>query len=448
MGLYRSIYEHLRGWKLDIYRKPLVLRGARQVGKTTVVKEFGQEYDHFLYFNLEREGDRKIFEETDDIPLLVDRLFLRHQKVYDPSKSNLIFIDEVQESPLVINQLRYFYEERPDLHIIASGSLLEFAFTSNTRVPVGRVEFMTLHPLNFEEYLLATNKPAYYKIKEVPVPAHVSPMLFDLFHEYLIIGGMPEVVQRYVETRQVSQLSKIYRGIMGAYHSDIDKYAPSKAGRAVLRSMLAKLYAHVGERITLGKFAGTPYKARETGEALKTLQEARLIWLNYPTVQTSIPASPSFTKRPKLLHLDTGLVNYQLGIQGDLIGYEDMNEAHRGRIMEQLIYQELRSKDMDPFRWDPFWVRSKGDAEVDLLLKVRQMLIPVEIKSGPTGKLRSLNEFMDRCDHHLAIRMYRGTWLLQDAKTRLGKQYKLLNIPYFMATQLEIIAQWYVKEYG
>lgn len=448
MELHRSILDYLNIWKLDDYRKPLVLRGARQVGKTTIVNEFGKEFDQYLYFNLERSADRRVFEETEDIPLLVDRLFLHHKKNYDPSRSNLIFIDEVQESPMVINQLRYFYEERPDLHVIASGSLLEFAFTSNTRVPVGRIEFMTLHPLNFEEYLLATNEAAYAKLKEIPVAPHVASQLFDLFHEYLIIGGMPEVVDKYVKTTQVSQLSKIYTNIVGAYRLDIDKYASSRARRLVLRSMLSNLATHVGERIKLEKFGGTEYKSRETGEALKTLQEARLIWLNYPTVQTAVPAMPSFTKRPKLLHLDTGIVNHQLGIQGNLIGYTDMNEAYRGKIIEQMIYQELRSKDMDPFRWDPFWVRHKGDAEVDLLLKIDQLLIPIEIKSGPSSKLRSLHEYMDRCDHHLAIRMYRGPWLLQEAKTRLGKKYKLLNIPYFMGTQLELLARWYIKEEG
>ena len=332
MGLYRSIYGELNIWKLDSYRKPLVLRGARQVGKTTIVNEFGKEYDHYLYFNLERSSDRRLFEETEDIPQLVDRLFIYHKKVYDPSKSNLIFIDEVQESPLVINQLRYFYEERPDLHVIASGSLLEFAFNSNTRVPVGRIEFLTLHPLNFEEYLLATNKAAYEVLKVSPVPQHMLSTMYNLFHEYLIIGGMPEVVDRYVKTNQVSQLTKIYRSIIGSYLADTDKYASSQASRLVLRTMLRSLPAHVGDRITLEKFGGTQYKSRETGEALKTLQEARLIWLNYPTVETSIPATPSFTKRPKLLHLDTGIVNYQLGIQGKLIGFQDMNEAYLSLI--------------------------------------------------------------------------------------------------------------------
>lgn len=211
MNFKRHVTPYLKKWKRGKDRKPLILRGARQVGKTTLVQEFAKSYDFFISLNLEKATDKEFFTTYDDVNTIVESLFLSNNITPDQQKNTLLFIDEIQELPKVLQLLRYFFEEAPDLHVIAAGSLLEFAMKEVKSFPVGRVEFLYLYPLNFKEYLQAINhSTAFEELTKVPISPVAHKVLMKLFHRYAIIGGMPEVVKRDIGDGNLANLPKVY----------------------------------------------------------------------------------------------------------------------------------------------------------------------------------------------------------------------------------------------
>ena len=198
MSFKRHINAHLVRWKTSNNRKPLVLRGARQVGKTTLVKDFSKTYKHSILLNLEKSKDARFFEDYEEVNTIKEALFFECNISGSEIDNTLLFIDEIQESPKAIQLLRYFYEELPQLHVIAAGSLLEFAMRFVKSFPVGRIEYLYLYPLNFSEFLLALGKEqAFNELNHIPVKNFTHKTLIDLFNAYTIIGGMPEIVQTY-----------------------------------------------------------------------------------------------------------------------------------------------------------------------------------------------------------------------------------------------------------
>src|SRR5690606_7660929 len=200
-------------------------RGARQVGKTTLVKDFAKTYHKNILLNLEKPSDIRFFTDYNDVKTIKDALFFENNISSNEVATTLLFIDEIQESPKAIQLLRYFYEEIPELHVIAAGSLLEFAIQQVKSFPVGRVEFLYLHPLNFSEYLLAIGQQqAFEQLDIVPIKNFAHKTLLDLFNTYSIIGGMPEIVKTYNETKSISDLPKVYESIWETYKNDVEKY--------------------------------------------------------------------------------------------------------------------------------------------------------------------------------------------------------------------------------
>jgi len=449
MLINRHLYNYLENWSERADRMPLILRGARQVGKTTLVRQFSVNYDDFLPFNLEKVAHRNVFEVHNDMAELISALFLLHGKSYDPQKRYLIFIDEAQEYPPSINQLRYFYEEYPDLHVILTGSLLDFALKSEHQVPVGRVEYAALHPINFMEFLDAAGNEAALKIMDtIPVPDYAIQVMYDHFHDYINVGGMPKAVATHLEGLGVSAVQRVYNSIIRPMHDDVEKYARNSTIRQVIRHIMNSQNEYVGKRITFEKFGGSNYKSREVGEAFRALEMAHIVSLVYPSSDTSVPASVDQKKRPRLHFLDIGLINYQLKMQLELLSIHDISKTSRGSIIEQVVIQEYNSTLSEPNQRHLFWARDKkGSAEVDLILQVNGLIIPIEMKSGPTGKLRSLHEYMDRCDHHYGVRLYRGKWQVDEVTTSRGKKYQLLSVPYFMAVKIREICEWFLQEY-
>ncbi len=443
----RKLYQHLLSWKKSNRRKPLIIRGARQVGKSTLVREFSKEYDTFVELNLERKEDVQLFE-MDNVKLIIEAVFVRenHSMTND---SVLLFIDEIQESPKAIHLLRFFYEDYPELHVICAGSLLEHVLKDISSFPVGRIQQLVLHPFDFDEFLAAKGSKQVLKLlDEIPINKFSHNIILKLFHEYVIIGGMPEVIKTYIETDTFTTLKDVYEEIWHTYKDDIEKYGRSNTEKKVLRHVIDTA-AHEKDRITMSGFGNSNYKSREVGEALRSLDKSRLIQLIYPTISTQPPQEIDFKRKPRLQFLDTGLLNYALGIQSELIGMNDLSDFYRGRIIQHIVYQQVQSKYISVGHKSHFWVREKvnSNAEVNLIYQHEHLLIPVEIKSGSQGRLRSLHQYMDRTNHHYAIRFLSNNLSTENVATLTKKPYTLLNLPYYLSTRISQYTNWLMSNY-
>lgn len=437
----RSILNQLREWAAKSNRKPLVLRGARQVGKTTIVKQFGKEFDNFLSLNLEKKEAKAIFESTDDVKQLLPLLFLYGDKKQVAGRT-LLFIDEIQTSPKAVALLRYFYEEFPELYVIAAGSLLENMLDRHLSMPVGRVEYLALHPCSFIEFLQAIGEGRFVDwILEARLPEAFHPSLMQLFNRYALVGGMPEVVARYAETGDIVVLSDTFNQLLNAYKNDVEKYAENNTQAAVIRYILEEGWSYAGQTITLGGFAQSAYKARETGEAFRTLEKALLLELVYPAINVTMPATADLKRAPKLIWLDTGLMNYAAGIQKEYLLSKDLTDTWRGMAAEQMVAQELKALSNEVGRKQKFWVRSKkgSSAEVDFIYVYDGRIIPIEVKNGHNAHLKSIHQFMNETDHDWAIRIWSGGYAIDEVVTNEGKAFHLINLPFYMIAALPAI---------
>ncbi len=451
MNFKRHAFNNLESWKTGKNRKPLILRGARQVGKTTLVKEFSKSYKHHIFLNLEKSADAANFETYDDVETLVEALFLSNNISPKEQRDTLLFIDEIQELPKAIQSLRYFFEEVPDLHVIAAGSLLEFAMKDVESFPVGRIEYLYLYPLNFKEYLEAIqHTAALEQLNTIPLKPLAHKTLLDLFHRYAIIGGMPEIVKTDIENNNLAELPKVYESIWGTYKNDVEKYASGTSERRVIKHVMDTAHLHVDQRIKFQNFGNSNYRSREVGEAMRNLDAAKIIQLIYPTTDIEPPIKPDIKKSPRLQFLDTGLINYTLEIQAQLLGMEDLSNAFKGAIVPHLIIQEVISLNTITNTKPNFWVREKtqSSSEVDLVYPFGDRIIPIEIKSGATGTLKSLHQFMDRTNHPYAVRMYAGEFNVQNSTTIDGTPFLLMNLPYYLGTQLPKYIEYFVSNYN
>ncbi len=435
----RHTENALENWKNATQHKPIVMRGARQVGKTTLVRKFKNRYKHYIELNMERSADKKWANETESPVQLMEALGIQYGIPQTEWNDTLLFIDEIQEVPKMMEYLRFFYEDIPELYVIAAGSLLEYSFDKVETIPVGRIQYLYLFPLNFDEYLGAIAKKSLQqelRSKEVSRAAHGS--LMEAFHDYVIIGGMPEIIAQYNQTKDIASLLPTYSSIWDTYKDDIPKYASNEGEKRIIEYLLQTAPQMSDQRITFQNFAGSNYKSREVGEAFRALDAAKVIQLIYPCTGLLPPPITNLRKSPKLQFLDTGLLNYDLGIQDKLLLMNNMSDAYRGAIIPHMFTQELISLNELSYKKPNFWVRNKNqsEAEVDLVFQHEDLLIPIEIKSGATGKLRSLHQFIDRCDHHYAVRVYGGELRIEKSKTPGGKPYILMNLPYYLGTRL------------
>jgi len=439
----RNIEKELTRWVNDKYRKPLVLRGARQVGKTTVVRRLATLFENFLAVNLEKSDAVRLFESTDNVQELLPQLFL-YCNVSRHEGKTLLFIDEIQNSVHTVALLRYFYEELPEIHVIAAGSLLETLLDKHISLPVGRVQYMALQPCSFIEFLNAAGEGRFVEpILNISLPAAFHNNLTQQFNTYALIGGMLEVVATDTTEKDVLALSKVYNELLNAYKGDVEKYAQNNTHASVIRYILEEGWAFAGENISLGEFAGSPYKARETGEAFRTLNKAMLLELAYPVTSTIMPAVSDLKKSPKLFWLDIGLVNYSAKIQREYILSSDLLNTWRGKSAEQIVAQELKTLSFDVGEKRNFWVRNKrgSSAEVDFIFVYDGLIIPIEVKSGHNAHLKSLHQFMDESPNNVAVRVWSGNFSIDDVKTITGKSFRLINLPFYMIAALPKILE-------
>lgn len=445
----RGIIGELNKWRQRIDRKPLIIRGARQVGKTTVIRDFGREFTQFIYLNLELPDDRKPFEDFTNFDILLQSLFFLKNQSLESRKDTLIFIDEIQEVPAALQQLRYFFEEAPDIPVIAAGSLLESLFNPDISVPVGRVEYLAIYPVSFPEFLGAIGETAALEqLQKIPMPDFAHDKLMQLFRTYCLIGGMPEVVAHYATHRDITALSRIYESLLVSYMDDVEKYAASNAQANYIRHAIRSSFAEAGRRIKFQGFGNSVYKSREMGEALRTLEKALLLHLVFPQTSPVFPLQPDHKKSPRLHVLDTGMLNYYTGIQKEIIGTADLGAVYAGTMIEHIVGQELLARQYSSLHGLNFWVREKttATAEVDYLYPYNGKLVPVEVKSGAEGKLRSLHLFMDLSPHNMAVRFYDGKVSLSKITTPGKKTYHLLNLPYCLVSQIEEYVRWLERQ--
>ncbi|MBV5329051.1 MAG: ATP-binding protein [Chlorobium sp.] len=394
--MLRFIDNDLRRWQESSRRKPLILRGARQVGKTWSLKEFGKNrFESLALVDLERnqplrklfDGDLKVTRICSDLEVLL------RQKI-TPGKT-LLFFDEIQACPRAITALRYFYEEMPELHVVAAGSLLEFALEESS-FPVGRVQFLNLYPLCFAEYLEAIGNGAA-ATAVLGNPAEISPAVHELLREelkrYFFIGGMPAAVKAYLEKQSLRDAFEVQQEIAESYRMDFAKYTP-RVDRFCLDSVFTSLSQHIGQQIKyarLGEGYSNPM-LKKAFDALCFAQVARRI----PSVDPSgLPlGATASAKSFKALMLDIGLMRYLSGMPNNIEYVKsDLLAIYRGAMAEQFIGQEmLVSQKGGLYYWDR--QAKSSSAEVDYLAVLDGKIHPVEVKSGAAGSLRSLHLFL------------------------------------------------------
>ena len=398
----RLIDFHLDKWKVDPYRKPLLLRGARQVGKTYAVRQLGQRFRYFAEVNFEQlEGAASIFEK-DLVPerLIRDLSLLIKTPIIEGE--TLLFLDEVQESPRAILALRYFYEEMPGLHVIAAGSLLEFAI-EKVGLPVGRISMLHMYPLSFVEYLVATGDALVAReVLNHPIgvamgsPIHT--MILARVGEYLSIGGMPESVARWVQTKDPAPSLQVLQQIAATYRQDFEKYA-RKSQVKYLEQIFRQIPHLVGREFSYSEIHGE-YRKRELAPSLELLERANILHVIRRASGQGIPigAEVDFDIF-KVIYLDTALCQAILGSDistwflNPLEGFENRGDIAEGFVGQELICYGSPTAKGELY----FWKRKERNslAEVDYLLQRRDQILPIEVKSGHGTSLRSLWQFLD-----------------------------------------------------
>ncbi len=443
----RELIFQLRKWRDNPNRKPLVLRGARQVGKTTLVKEFAKEFDAFISLNLEKD-DVDVFCRFKKVEDVWQYLCVKHRVVQDKTKKTLLFVDEIQEEPSAVAMLRYFYEDLPWVYVIAAGSRLQSLTNKHISFPVGRVEYLTLRPFSFAEYVEAKEGEDWANmLRNVAVPEMLHEDMMSAFNTYALIGGMPEAVSEYIQTNDVARLSRIFNSLLKGYNEDAEKFVKNEEQVKILRHVLATAWHSAAETITFDKFGNSSYTSTQIHDAMDVLERAFLLSLDYPVTSTTAPAIPAKRRSPKLMMVDNGLTNFFAGIQLEYLKNKDLLDTWRGRAAEHIVAQELRLVLDANYRENQyFWVRDKKGttAEVDFVLQNGGSIIPIEVKAGTNSHLRSLHAFVNNCDNDVtAIRVWSGNYFVQDVKTPApqNKPFRLINVPFYYVGQLDKIIE-------
>jgi len=445
----RLINKELEIWLSKTDRKPLVIRGARQVGKTTVINQFAQRFEQYIYLNLEIKEDKQPFLNYSNLEQLLQTIFFLKNQLLSKKENTLIFIDEIQEVPEALNILRYFYEQEPTIKVIAAGSMLESIFDKKIHFPVGRIEYKVLRPVSFPEFLAALGETAALEqLRKIPFQQFAHDKLIKLYHQYAIIGGMPEVVNNYVKHKDFTALNSIFDSLITSYLDDVEKYAKNDTQILHLRHVIRSSFSEAGKRIKFAGFGNSSYRSREMGECLRTLEKVLLLHLVYPNTSTTLPFLPDLKKSPRLQILDTGMLNHFVGIQKEILGSDDLSKIYQGTMIEHLTGQELLANQYNALSELFFWVKEKKEstAEVDFLISFEGKIIPIETKSGKTGTLKSLHLFMDAAPHNMAVRFYAGDVIISEVKSAQNKTFFLLNLPYYLVSKLKEYLIWFQEQ--
>ena len=429
--MQRFILKKLIEWKESKYRKPLILKGARQVGKTYILKQFGKEnYEGVAYFNFDHDEDLyNLFENTKDPKRILEQLAFIYGKAIIPGKTLIIF-DEIQECPNALNSLKYFYEEANEYHIACAGSLLGIRL-SHTSFPVGKVDFLNMYPMTFSEFLIADNAQnlvdymnSLEKIEKIP------DIFFNQLEEklkaYFIIGGMPEAVSAWVNEKDMELVNKIQDNILSAYESDFSKHTQDSEANKIsliwnsIPSQLAKenkkfLYQVVKEGA----------RAREYENALNWLNDANLIYKIYNVTKTDFPLKAyNDLSAFKIYMNDVGLLRKMSNLDSKIVVEGDkLFEEFKGAFTENYVLNMLTST----LNLVPNYYTFDRN-EIDFIIQYKNNIVPIEVKANKSTNNTSLTKYNEKFNNELSVRF---------SMNNLSKDGKILNIPLFLIEYVE-----------
>lgn len=400
----RKIDNVLISWKLEDNRKPLLLRGARQVGKTSTVREFAKTFDYYIeidFLNSKNNDIKELFSKNSSVKDLCQKIAVIQNVPIEENKT-LLFFDEIQECPKAIEKLRYFYEEFPNLHVIAAGSLLEFALEDLPSFGVGRIRSIFMYPLSFEEFLMFQNYLALVEHLKLASPKYP---LSDIFHKkllqelrnFLILGGMPEVVTTWCKTHDYLKCTQIQNDLLLSYQDDFSKYrkrVPASRIQDVFRSV-----AEQGQGKFVYKKVNPDIRSEQIKTALETLILAGLVYPVTHTAANGIPLGAEVREDyRRMIYFDTGLLQRQLGLKAEnILVSDDFDVINKGAIAEVFVGLEL-IKSASCYEKNNLycWHReqSGSNAEVDFVIQKYEEIIPIEVKSSKKGSMQSLRQFL------------------------------------------------------
>lgn len=441
----RDIEKQLLQWKDQKNRMPLLLRGARQVGKTYIIEKFGKEnFEKLVVINFELQPEMiGCFESLDPIEIINAILLVKNEEII--AGKTLLFLDEIQDCPNAIRALRYFKERYPQLHVIGAGSLLEFILNdAEFRMPVGRVQSLYLKPLSFKEFLSGYNEDKLRTYVETidlttKVPDLVHEKLLKRLREYMILGGMPAVLNSYYVTEGFNECQQIQTILLNSYRQDFGKYA-KRTDHRYLQRLYERIPGLIGDNFKYSKVDGD-VKSRDIKAALFMLQNAGITYPVYCTSASGVPLM-SFVneKKFKVLFLDIGLVTRSGKLDAEVLLKKDLLLANQGMLTEQFVGQELLAYD-EPFEESKlyFWTREQpsSTAEVDFVTTVGAHIIPIEVKSGTTGRLKSLRLFMQEKKSSFGVRLSQQSIDYSDG---------IISLPLYMVGEIKRIIEKQIKE--
>lgn len=435
MPMKRAIDFELLRWKTHPQRLPLLVRGARQVGKSYAVEKFGKEnFDSLVVANFEFQPELASCFDTLDPVRIIAKLELRTNSSIRAGQT-LLFLDEIQQCPQAILALRYFKEKMPSLHVIAAGSLLEFALhDAQFSFPVGRVQFMYMRPLSFSEFLQALGEERlFYAIQEIslqePFDSAIHKHLMNFVRQYFLVGGMPAVIQTFLETQSYLETQQRQSILLQTYRNDFGKYA-AKTQHKYLQRLFEQAPRLVGQHFKYSK-VDADMRARELKVAIEQLRWAGLINIVYATAASGLPLEAQIKEnRFKLLFLDIGLMQNSTQIDAKSVLEDDVLQINAGALAEQFVGQEfLCLGDSYQERRLYFWDREKkgSSAEVDYVVNFGSRIIPVEVKAGKTGRLRSIQQFIEEKRSAFGVRI---------SGHPLSLENNILSVPLYLIDQL------------
>ncbi len=422
--MQRMAMEQLRNWKVKKRRKPLIIRGARQVGKTWLMKEFGAAaYENVVYVNFDNnERMKNLFEGSLEVERLITGLELYAGHKIDPDNTLLIF-DEVQEVPKALTSLKYFNEDAPQYQIVCAGSLLGVALHQGTSFPVGKVEFLDLYPLSFFEFLMAMGKEQYVELLQkgdFDMATTFKQDYIDLLKHYYYVGGMPEAVQAFVDNRDFNEVREIQQRILAAYEQDFSKHAPNETVpriRMLWNSIPAQL-AKENKKFIYGLIKEGA-RAKEYELAMLWLTDCGLVHKVHRVTAPHLPLKAyEDLKAFKLFLVDVGLLACMAGLRQDvLLDGNELFKEFKGALTEQYVLQQLKTiKGLNIY----YWTAERGTAEVDFVIDDGSDVMPVEVKAEVNLQAKSLKVYREKFQPKLSIRTSMADYKKEDW---------LLNLP-------------------
>jgi len=457
--MQRQQLQFLSAWLQNTNRKPLIIRGARQVGKSTLVELFAQQSRLSLQnVNLERHPElSSIFAGLAPQQILQQIEFLPNMGIIGPD--TLLFLDEIQAVPEAIPALRYFYEDRPDIPVVCAGSLLEFALKDHSfSMPVGRIQYLHMGPMTFSEFLLALDEERLKNFIDSYEPGQeigdvIHQRLLNLLRSYYSVGGMPEAVAVFAKSHSYKEVGEVHNSIIETYRDDFSKYAGSRNQNRML-NVFNFAARNVGAKIKYSNISPQD-QSITIKKDIELLAMARVVGKVVHSHCSGLPLQADLEEKIyKLLFLDVGLMNSICGLDWrSLSQMDDVKLINQGAIAEQFVGQHLQAMLADkPNRELNYWLREgrSSNAELDYVIGLWGKIVPIEVKSGSTGTLKSLHQFMGMKQAPLAIRfdtklpaVNQIDTVINMDKQRQQVKYTLLSLPLYLVERLDAIVGGY-----